>query len=53
MIKELTKSIEKATHCQIIWELEKKYTALDKETGRMVAEYNPRTGKLIIYKEEK
>lgn len=47
-IKTLTKIVEENANCKIIWELRKKYTALDSETGRVVAEYNPRTGKLII-----
>lgn len=47
-IKTLTTEVEKLTNCKIIWELGKKYIALHAEEGRVVAEYNPRTGKLII-----
>jgi len=47
-INELTKMVEKATGCQVDWDLGKKYIATNKETGAVVAEYRPRSGKLII-----
>lgn len=47
-MKELTKLVKEYVECEIIWELNKKYTALNSETGEVVAEYNPKTGKLII-----
>ena len=49
-IKTLTQEVQNLTNCKITWELGKKYIALDSETGRVVAEYSPRTGKLLIIK---
>lgn len=47
-IKALTKLVEESVGCKITWELGKKYVALDAETGRVVAEYNVKNGKLAI-----
>lgn len=47
-IKELTRLVEETTGKKVIWELGKKYDALNKETGELVAQYNPKTGQLKI-----
>lgn len=47
-IKELTKTVEDHTKGKITWELGKKYIALDNETGKVVAEYNPKKGTLKL-----
>jgi len=47
-IKQLTKEVEERTGSKINWELGKKYEAIDAETGKRVAVYNPKSGKLAI-----
>lgn len=47
-IRELTKMVVETTGRDIEWELGKKYTAIDKNTGETVAIYNPRTGTLEV-----
>lgn len=44
-IKELTEMVESIGKCKVEWE---GYRAYHTETGRLVAEYNPRTGRLIM-----
>jgi hypothetical protein len=48
LIQQLTEQVESITKHKIIWEMGKKYIALHSEEGRVVAEYSPKTGKLII-----
>lgn len=47
-IKELTEMVESIGKCKVEWELGKTYKAYHTEAGRLVAEYNPRTGRLIM-----
>jgi hypothetical protein len=45
-IKDLTKMVEETVGSKVTWELGKKYIALDTTTGKVVAEYTPKTGRL-------